>query len=73
MLEFRPEMGWKPLCRFLGKKIPEEPYPRINEGNHAANLHIAIFWLKVLEYIKWPVAVGTVLWGVWYSQSRVFS
>lgn len=71
MLEFRPEMGWEPLCKFLGKPVPDEPYPRINEGNYAANLHIAIFWSKVLEYLKWPAAVGAVVWGLWYYQSSV--
>ena len=66
MLEFRPEMGWEPLCKFLGKQVPRTPYPRINEGNYAANLHIVIFWLKIWEYIKWPTAVGVVAWGTWY-------
>ena len=23
--------GWEPLCRFLGRKVPEEGFPRLNE------------------------------------------
>ena len=22
--------GWEPLCRFLGKPIPDTPFPRVN-------------------------------------------
>ena len=24
--------GWEPLCKFLGKEIPEQPFPRKNVG-----------------------------------------
>ncbi|KAG9256220.1 efflux pump antibiotic resistance protein [Emericellopsis atlantica] len=33
LLEFRLEDGWEPLCQFLGKDVPEEPFPRLNEKN----------------------------------------
>jgi hypothetical protein len=23
--------GWEPLCQFLGKEVPDEPYPRTND------------------------------------------
>jgi hypothetical protein len=36
LLEFRVEQCWEPLCKFLGKDIPDEPYPRVNEGSNAA-------------------------------------
>ena len=32
LLEYRLGEGWGPLCKFLGKEVPEElPFPRINE------------------------------------------
>jgi len=32
MLEFRVEEGWEPLCRFLGKEIPEGvEFPNVDE------------------------------------------
>ena len=46
-LEFRLQDGWEPLCQFLGKEIPDEPFPRINEGrlwNERAKL---MRWLAV--------------------------
>jgi len=30
LLVFEPSQGWEPLCRFLGGKIPDEPFPRTN-------------------------------------------
>ncbi|KAI9022050.1 hypothetical protein DFJ74DRAFT_110472 [Hyaloraphidium curvatum] len=31
LLVFRPSEGWGPLCRFLGKPEPDEPFPHVNE------------------------------------------
>jgi len=31
LLEYRLGEGWEPLCRFLGKPIPDVPFPHINE------------------------------------------
>ena len=27
-----PKEGWEPLCQFLNKEVPDEPYPRSNQG-----------------------------------------
>lgn len=32
LLVFEAAEGWKPLCEFLGCKVPEEPYPRVNSS-----------------------------------------
>ncbi|KAL8864548.1 MAG: hypothetical protein Q9174_007311, partial [Haloplaca sp. 1 TL-2023] len=39
LLEFRSEDGWEPLCRFLNKPVPDEPYPYINAGDGLARYH----------------------------------
>jgi hypothetical protein len=31
LLLFRLEDGWEPLCIFLGKKVPNIPFPKVNE------------------------------------------
>jgi len=33
LLEYRLGDGWEPLCRFLGKKVPDVPFPKINESS----------------------------------------
>lgn len=30
LLVFEAAQGWEPLCRFLGRPVPSEPYPRVN-------------------------------------------
>ena len=31
LLVFDPAEGWGPLCRFLGRPVPDEPFPRANQ------------------------------------------
>jgi hypothetical protein len=31
LLEYRLGSGWEPLCEFLGKPVPNQPFPRLNE------------------------------------------
>ncbi|RSL71472.1 hypothetical protein CEP54_001356 [Fusarium duplospermum] len=31
LLEYSLKDGWEPLCKFLGKPIPDEPFPHIND------------------------------------------
>jgi len=31
LLEYELGSGWEPLCKFLGKPIPKEPFPHVNE------------------------------------------
>ena len=33
LLEYKLGSGWGPLCEFLGKPIPDVPFPRVNDGN----------------------------------------
>jgi Sulfotransferase domain len=32
LLEFHAGEGWGPLCDFLGRPVPDEPFPRLNDG-----------------------------------------
>jgi len=46
LLEFHSEDGWGPLCEFLGKEVPEEPYPHSNEGSYTADRH---WWAMLIQ------------------------
>ena len=74
---FRVEEGWEPLCKFLGKSVPDEPYPKVNEGSNAADIHHTIFWItsaKLLgKAMVLPAAVGALAWGLrWYQRGGRF-
>ncbi len=30
LLVFEPAQGWEPLCAFLGRPVPDEPFPHVN-------------------------------------------
>lgn len=32
LLEYRLGSGWKPLCQFLGKEVPDQPFPHRNDA-----------------------------------------
>jgi len=46
--------GWKPLCEFLGKPIPDEPYPRVNEAIGFAK---QIKKLRIIRALPWVLLV----------------
>ena len=31
LLVYQVKEGWEPLCAFLGKPVPDEPFPRTND------------------------------------------
>ena len=44
--------GWGPLCEFLGKPVPDTPYPRTND---TAEMKGRIKQMKVLAVAPWVV------------------
>lgn len=69
LLEHHFGDGWEPLCEFLGKTVPDEPYPHINEGNNTHNMHMKVFWWRSIvvagKAVLWSspfVAAGVAFW-----------
>lgn len=31
LLVFEVKQGWEPLCKFLGKPVPDQPFPHVND------------------------------------------
>lgn len=44
LLEFNVKDGWKPLCHFLGKDIPSEPFPTVNDRE--------VWWQEARQMIE---------------------
>lgn len=69
LLVFNVKEGWAPLCAFLGKDVPAEPFPFVNES---AELATAAKVMKALSYAWLPafaasVAVGRAVLLRWLS------
>lgn len=55
LLVFNVKEGWGPICKFLGREIPEEPFPKVNES---AELQRATIIMKVLSFGWLPFLAG---------------
>lgn len=70
LLEHRPQDGWEPLCKFLGKPIPNEPYPCINQGDIVFQTNRKIFWHVATKYVMRYlvpalIAIGVLVYLQW--------
>ena len=66
LLVHRATDGWAPLCAFLGKPIPDAPYPRVNDAaSFRRHIHLVQAFLVVL-YSGLVVAAGYVV-RLWRS------
>jgi len=74
VLEYDAKMGWDPLCEFLGKDVPQESFPRLNDTDEFQRL-----WAPILSDMRRTInqtmaisiigsigAFSAVLW--WYSE-----
>ncbi|KAH9906953.1 P-loop containing nucleoside triphosphate hydrolase protein [Xylariomycetidae sp. FL2044] len=43
--------GWEPICGFLGKPIPDESFPQVNEAAEADKIGMSIFGKLILIWL----------------------
>jgi hypothetical protein len=60
--------GWEPLCKFLDKPVPNEPFPRENDTEAAAKVAGAAY-AKLL--LLWG-GLGLAVWGPLYFGYRIW-
>lgn len=60
--------GWEPLCKFLGKPIPNEPFPRSNDAAATeqrfkeAVLNALVIWAAIISFTLMGMYV---VWSIW--------
>lgn len=67
ILEFKAEDGWKPLCAYLRRDVPDTYFPRVNERKTLDGIK-AIIMAK--GFLSWA-ALGGAAWLGWNYLSRV--
>lgn len=73
LLEYDVKMGWEPLCAFLGKPVPDVPFPQANKRKeHVARVRAKQdMFLKAMckktlrKLIPWVSGSGVVALGIW--------
>jgi len=61
LLEFNVKQGWEPLCAFLGKPVPAQPFPHINDRvvvDAVIKVFVLIAWI-------WPLLFASPLLLLW--------
>lgn len=70
LLEYKLGSGWEPLCEFVGKPVPGEPFPHVNESaTHEemgevimvmmARQAMGFFWLRIFPVVA---LLGAMYW-----------
>ncbi|KAK5626226.1 hypothetical protein RRF57_001941 [Xylaria bambusicola] len=59
LLEYKLGSGWEPLCRFLGKPVPDIPFPRKNDNatfQGKITSYRSLFAMRALEKLAMGLA-----------------
>ncbi|KAH8647366.1 hypothetical protein BX600DRAFT_389775 [Xylariales sp. PMI_506] len=54
--------GWEPICRFLGKPVPDEPFPRVNDAEAADKMAVRIVGKLLIRWIGLFSVIGASLY-----------
>lgn len=66
LLEWSVEDGWEPLCKFLGKPVPEnEPFPHANSAAGWSGQESTVAKRFLLGAAQTVVFLGATVVGVW--------
>jgi hypothetical protein len=59
LLEWQVTDGWQPLCEFLGREVPVQPFPRVNDGQAIRKMLNAVILMRGVKFFsKYLVAIG---------------
>jgi len=53
--------GWEPLCKFLGKEVPDMPFPRINDGEAIERMGKEMIMKGLWRWMGILVATGVAV------------
>ena len=76
LLEYQLGSGWEPLCTFLGKPIPDVPFPaandrkRLHEMTRLISQKSLVGMGRKLTMLAAPAAVALVAWFVYVKTAR---
>ncbi|RYP49332.1 hypothetical protein DL768_004957 [Monosporascus sp. mg162] len=76
LLEMEVQDGWEPLCKFLGKPIPDEPFPRSNEAAAVqqrfkeAVITAFVIWTSIISFTSMGIYVIYSLYILSFQQPQ---
>lgn len=73
LLEVELGSGWEPLCKFLGKPIPKEPFPHVNEAAARDKFTLNILRKAAMAWAGIFTVIGIISYFTWQLEIRTFS
>ncbi len=64
LLVFEVKQGWEPLCAFLGKPVPDEPFPHVNDSEEFKKTIPNIKSGFATFHLLLALGAATTLWSV---------
>ncbi|KAI1261501.1 P-loop containing nucleoside triphosphate hydrolase protein [Xylariaceae sp. FL1019] len=71
LLEMDLAGGWEPLCEFLDKPIPDEPFPRLNDSEARDKFMRRVLYQAGAMWIGVFATVGVAGFGAWRAWQRM--
>ena len=68
LLVFNVKEGWEPLCAFLGKRVPEIPFPHVNTKADVALGYYVIRFIALL----YPFLIAAPIVTLYYCSKYLF-
>lgn len=66
LLEWSVEDGWEPLCSFLGKPVPKEPFPNVNSAAKWAGNEMSVIGKRyIFGAVRNVLVFSAVVGGAW--------
>lgn len=67
------DQGWGPLCAFLGKPVPKDPFPRMNNSQAVNQFASRMLTEMVLSWLGLAVTLAAVAIGLRISYQSVLA
>ena len=65
--------GWGPLCAYLGKPVPKDPFPRMNNSQAVNEFVSRMLTEMLLSWLGLAVTLAAVAVGLRISYRYVFA
>jgi hypothetical protein len=66
LLEWQPSDGWEPICKYLGKPVPDEPFPVTND---TTMMKILMWFATIRGLLAWSALFSVPVFG-WKAWQR---
>lgn len=68
---FSVKDGWGPLCEILNMRVPDTPFPNVNDANTVKRDFLIVVTVALISWAAVFGIVGTISWYAWKLYNSV--